>query len=85
MQSDLPSSQRAYLYLPRDPRLVEYAEAIKAERDHVLVESAQAEPRTLFDVRPNEAEPFLPLRGGPIDEQVDDLVQRRGLPRDGLG
>ena len=63
MQSDLPSSQRAYLYLPRDPRLVEYAEAIKAERDHVLVESAQAEPRTLFDVRPNEAEPFLPLRG----------------------
>jgi len=29
----------------------------------VLVESAQAEPRTLFDVRPNEAEPFLPLRG----------------------
>jgi len=63
MQSDLPSSQRAYLYLPRDPRLVEYAEAIKAERDHVLVESAHAEPRTLFDVRPNENETFIPLRG----------------------
>lgn len=63
MQGDLPSSQRAYLYLPRDPRLVEYAEAIKAERDHVLIELAQTEPRTLFDVRPNEAEPFMPLHG----------------------
>ncbi len=63
MQSDLPSSQRAYLYLPRDPRLVEYAEAIKAERDHVLVELERAEPRTLFDIHPNEAEPFMPLRG----------------------
>jgi hypothetical protein len=43
--------------------LVEYAEAIKAERDHVLIELARAEPRTLFDVHPNEVEPFIPLRG----------------------
>ena len=63
MQSGLPVSQRAYLYLPRDPRLVEYAEAIKAERDHVLLETAAAEPRTLFDTHPNGIEPFIPLRG----------------------
>lgn len=77
MQGDLPSSQRAYLYLPRDPRLVEYAEAIKAERDHVLVELARGEPRTLFDVRPHEAEPFMPLHGVALahgrigDEEAD--------------
>ena len=82
MQGDLPSSQRAYLYLPRDPRLVEYAEAIKAERDHVLVEPARAEPRTLFDVHPNEIEPFIPLRGvalahGRIGEE-EETVQDAG-------
>lgn len=84
MQHDLPPSQRAYLYLPRDPRLVEYAEAIKAERDHVLVELARAEPRTLFDVRPNEAEPFIPLRGvalahGRIGDEDDGVVAHAGV------
>jgi len=62
MQSELPASQRAYLYLPRDPRLVEYAEAIKAERDHVLLANEAAVPRTLFDHQGSAHEPFLPLR-----------------------
>jgi superfamily II DNA or RNA helicase len=83
MQGELPSSQRAYLYLPRDPRLVEYAEAIKAERDHVLIELARAEPRTLFDVHPNEVEPFIPLRGvalvhGRIGDEEEEVASEVG-------
>lgn len=92
MQGDLPSSQRAYLYLPRDPRLVEYAEAIKAERDHVLIEQARAEPRTLFDVRPNETESFMPLHGvalahGRIGDEEEDTAPASGalkVPIDAL-
>lgn len=62
MQSELPTSQRAYLYLPSDPRLVEYAEAIKAERDHVLLERARTAPRTLFDRLDTPGmETFVPL------------------------
>lgn len=85
MQSSLPASQRAYLYLPRDPRLVEYAEAIKAERDHVLLESAAAEPRTLFDTHPNETEPFFPLRGvavahGRIGDEEEATAESGTLP-----
>jgi len=77
MQRELPASQRAYLYLPSDPRLVEYAEAIKAERDHVLLEQAQAAPRTLFDQIPSSGtETFLPLSavalpGGRIGEEPE--------------
>ena len=61
MQSGLPASQRAYLYLPRDPRLVEYAESIKAERDHVLLSTDASQPRSLFEERSMDNEPFLPL------------------------
>jgi superfamily II DNA or RNA helicase len=61
MQSGLPASQRAYLYLPRDPRLVEYAESIKAERDHVLLSTDASQPRSLFEERSMGNEPFLPL------------------------
>ncbi|WP_447979363.1 DEAD/DEAH box helicase [Candidatus Nitrospira bockiana] len=64
MQPELPASQRAYLYLPRDPRLVEYAEAIKAERDHVLWDEPEPAARTLFDGRPaSPGDGFLPLWG----------------------
>ena len=63
MQSGMPLSQRAYLYLPRDPRLVEYAESIKAERDHVLLTNEASVPRTLFDHQTATSdEPFMPLR-----------------------
>lgn len=36
MQTGVGRGQRAYLYLPKDPTLVRYAQAIQAERDHVL-------------------------------------------------
>lgn len=39
LQAGLPKPQKAWLYLPKDPTLVEYAQTIKAERDHVLLES----------------------------------------------
>lgn len=63
VQPGLGPSQRAYLYLPRDPVLVAYAEAIKAERDHVLQEEAVGDPRATSSVdRPNGST-FVPLAG----------------------
>ena len=51
MQLGVASPQRAWLYLPKDPALVEYAQAIKAERDHVLRGAAAGE-RDFFGERP---------------------------------
>src|ERR1041385_3332616 len=61
MQCALPESQRPYLYLRREPPLVEYAESIKAERHHVLLSNDDSQPRTLFDERIMANEPFVPL------------------------
>jgi superfamily II DNA or RNA helicase len=61
-QPHLPRSQRAYLYIPGDPTLVEYAKAIKAERDHVLDETYQQGPqRTLFGSTGSQGDDYVPL------------------------
>lgn len=63
MQATVPRPQRAWLYLPKDPQLVEYAKAIKAERDHVLTEALQrSSSRDGGDFAPPHRE-FVPLSG----------------------
>ncbi|MGH7232399.1 MAG: DEAD/DEAH box helicase [Nitrospiraceae bacterium] len=82
MRPGLPASQRAYLYLPHDPRLIEYAEAIKAERDHVLLDEASTEPRTLFDQRrSSHGEGFMPLSAVALrHERIGDEEQSAAEP-----
>ena len=75
MQLELPPSQRAYLYIPGDPTLVEYALAIKAERDHVLLDEWHDAPqRTLFSERgANASETYLPLHAvAKVDARIGD-------------
>lgn len=65
MQAGLPRPQRAWLYLPKDPTLVEYAQSIKAERDHVLLEEqgGGSVARGLFGEQPSIRKEFVPLSG----------------------
>lgn len=71
MQSGLPPGQRASLYLPHDPILVEYARRIKAERDHALTaQAAEDRPRSLFDELEFEGSLFEPLTGVARQETV---------------
>lgn len=63
MQPGIGRPQRAWLYLPKDPTLVEYAQAIKAERDHVLHTSeGSTRDRETLDLPPTRKE-FVPLSG----------------------
>lgn len=65
IQAGLPRPQRAWLYLPKDPTLVEYAQQITMERDHVIEEEAAAPQRTLFDVQAprSSVSGYVPLKG----------------------
>lgn len=64
IQAGMPRPQRAWLYLPKDPTLVEYAQQITIERDHVIEEEAPPQ-RTLFDVQAPHASVsgYVPLKG----------------------
>jgi len=71
MQAGLPTGQRALLYLPHDPLLVEYARRIQAERDHALAaRAAEERPRSLFDVVEREGSLFESLAGVARQETV---------------
>lgn len=83
MQAGVPRPQRAWLYLPKDPTLVAYAQAIKAERDHVLREETAGE-RDLFGERIVPEKDFVPLSGVAKADQLigeqEELVDRAGAP-----
>ena len=90
MQAGLPRPQKAWLYLPKDPTLVEYAQAIKAERDHVLIEEHQGDSvaRDLFGELPAPKKEFVPLSGvatadgliGEHDEAVESVPEPVAAP-----
>lgn len=61
MQEGVPTPQRAWLYLPKDPILVHYARQIKAERDHVLEETMPAGQRDLFGRVTVSKNEYIPL------------------------
>jgi superfamily II DNA or RNA helicase len=61
MQEGLPRPQRAWLYLPKDATLVQYAKQIKAERDHVLEEVMPSVQRTLFGTAATSLKEYVPL------------------------
>ena len=61
MQEGVPTPQRAWLYLPKDPILVHYARQIKAERDHVLEEIMPAGQRDLFGRVTVSKNEYIPL------------------------
>jgi superfamily II DNA or RNA helicase len=63
--------QKAWLYLPKDPTLVDYAHAIKAERDHVLADhEANESERDLFGERPAVKKEFEVLSGVARQDRV---------------
>lgn len=64
-QPSLPRTQRAALYVPEDPVLIQYAREIQAERDHVLCdqEAGPSEPRDLFGALARMPRTFEPLAG----------------------
>lgn len=86
VQTGLPRPQKAWLYLPKDPTLVEYAQAIKAERDHVLSQAngsgATREAGSLLDRPP--AKEFVPLSGVALADRTigdqEELVTASGEP-----
>ncbi len=61
MQDVVPKPQRAWLYLPKDPVLVQYARQIKAERDHVLEDIMPAGQRDLFGRVTVSTNEYIPL------------------------
>jgi superfamily II DNA or RNA helicase len=61
MQDGVPTPQRAWLYLPKDPILVHYARQIKAERDHVLEDIMPAGQRDLFGRVTVSKNEYMPL------------------------
>ena len=71
MQPQVPTPQRAWLYLPKDPALVRYAKQIKAERDHVLEDILPAVQRDLFGRAMVSVKEYSPLHGIP---RVDSLI-----------
>lgn len=88
MQAGLPRPQRAWLYLPKDPTLVDYAQAIKAERDHVLMEEKQGASvaRDLFGDLPAPKKEFVPLSGVATADRLigehEELTGTEGEPVD---
>jgi superfamily II DNA or RNA helicase len=63
MQDKVPKPQRAWLYLPKDATLVQYAKRIKVERDHVLEDIMPAAQRTLFGTAATSLKEYIPLNG----------------------
>jgi superfamily II DNA or RNA helicase len=61
VQQQVPTPQRAWLYLPKDPVLVRYAKQIKAERDHVLEDVFPAGQRDLFGRTTMSVKEYTPL------------------------
>jgi superfamily II DNA or RNA helicase len=80
MQADVPTPQRAWLYLPKDPVLVRYARQIKAERDHVLEDVLPAGQRDLFGQGRVVVKEYAPLHA---IARVDSLIgEEEGEPGD---
>jgi superfamily II DNA or RNA helicase len=71
MQPEVPTPQRAWLYVPKDPVLVRYARQIKAERDHVLEDILPAGQRDLFGQGRVVVKEYAPLHA---IARVDSLI-----------
>lgn len=87
MQPGVARPQRAWLYLPKDPTLVEYAQAIKAERDHVLMQGQSSSgERDLFGAGPAPTKDFVPLSGVATADRLigeqEELVTTDGSAMD---
>ncbi|BFU93359.1 MAG: conserved protein of unknown function [Nitrospira sp.] len=77
MQPGVPTPQRAWLYLPKDPVLVRYAKQIKAERDHVLEDIMPAGQRDLFGRATVSVKEFTPLHAvARVDSLIGDDEER---------
>jgi superfamily II DNA or RNA helicase len=81
MQPHVPTPQRAWLYLPKDPVLIRYAKQIKAERDHVLEDILPAGQRDLFGHAALSVKEYAPLHAIP---RVDSLIGEEEAQQDGV-
>ena len=81
MQAHLPTPQRAWLYVPKDPVLVHYAKQIKAERDHVLEDILPAGQRDLFGQARVLVKEYAPLHA---IARVDSLIGEDDAPADDI-
>lgn len=79
IQDHVPTPQKAWLYLPKDPILVHYARQIKAERDHVLEDVMPAVQRDLFGRVTLSSKEYAPLHAV---SRIDSLIGDDD-PRDG--
>ncbi|MEK6632374.1 MAG: hypothetical protein AABY94_03595, partial [Nitrospirota bacterium] len=81
MQDGMPTPQRAWLYLPKDPILVHYARQIKAERDHVLEDIMPAGQRDLFGrITVSSTKEYMPLNAV---AKLDSLIGEEDPRGDG--
>ncbi len=81
MQARQPRPQRAWLYLPKDPVLIEYARSIKAERDHVVVDVPPSTGRSDGLGLPPPRNTFVPLSGvARHDQLIGDHREDAELP-----
>lgn len=72
-QPGLSRGQRAYLYLPKDPTLVDYAQAIQTERDHVLRGTPEDETSSPAESAGPRGQTFEALRGKAVaDARIFD-------------
>ncbi|HEU4682993.1 MAG TPA: DEAD/DEAH box helicase family protein [Nitrospira sp.] len=76
MQPHIPSPQRSWLYVPKDPVLVRYARHIKAERDHVLEDLVPGQ-RDLFGRATLSVKEYTPLHA---IARVDSLIGAEDAP-----
>ena len=83
MQNRVPKPQRAWLYLPKDPILVQYARQIKAERDHVLEYVMPSGQRDLFGrVTSLSTNEYMPLSAiAKMDSLIGEEEGREGDDR----
>jgi len=64
-------SDSAWIYLPKDNRLISLAEKIKEERDHILIEKEPDETRPMKELSPDENPEWFGLGYMPISSQGD--------------
>ena len=61
LRPELGRPQQAWLYLPKDPTLIAYAQAIEAERNHVLDDAEASEPVVEPHGLGRQASSFVPI------------------------
>lgn len=61
MRPELGAPQESWLYLPKDPMLVGYAQTVEAERNHVIAFETPTEPKAPTTGRGFQASSFVPI------------------------